>query len=92
MSTEELKINIAQRIFNISDEKILSKINDLLQSENIIGYRNDNSPIYESQFVQEMNVQQQRINSGKAKFYSSEEIRKRIIDENHLGFSRKNES
>ena len=47
MSTEELKINIAQRIFNISDQKILSKINDLLQSENIIGYRNDNSPIYD---------------------------------------------
>lgn len=85
MSTDELKINIAQRIFNISDEKILSKINDLLQSENIIGYRMDNSPIFERQYLLEMESQQESIKKGEAVFFTSDEIRKKIMNENHLG-------
>ncbi|MBA5628736.1 hypothetical protein [Moheibacter lacus] len=85
MSTDELKINIAQRIFNISDEKILSKINDLLQSENIIGYRTDNSPIFERQYLLEMESQQESIKKGEAVFFTSDEIRKKIMNENHLG-------
>ena len=85
MSTDELKINIAQRIFNISDEKILSKINDLLQSENIIGYRTDNSPIFERQYLLEMESQQESIKKSEAVFFTSDEIRKKIMNENHLG-------
>ncbi len=45
MKTETLKINITQRILNINDNKILSKIAKLLDEENIVGYDADGNPI-----------------------------------------------
>lgn len=85
MSTETLKLNIVQQIVGLSDIKILEKVNALLNSESIVGYTANGTPIYKSQYISEMEEQQERINNGTAKFYSSEEVRKRIIDANNLG-------
>ncbi len=85
MSTDELKINIAQRIFNLSDERILHKINEFLKAENVVGYNLHGSLIPEKMYIEEMEAQQERINQGTAKFYTSEEVQKKIMDENHLG-------
>lgn len=85
MNTEALKINLAKRIFEISDKEILEKINHLLQSENVVGYRPNGEPITESDFISEMDAQQERIKNGTAKFYTSEEVRKKILNESNLG-------
>ncbi len=85
MNTEALKINITQRILSISDGKILNKINDLLKSENIVGYTADGTPITETQFVAQMDKQQERIQNGSAKFYTTDEVRKKILNDNNLG-------
>lgn len=85
MNTEALKINLAKRIFEISDKEILEKINHLLQSENVVGYRQNGEPITESDFISEMDAQQERIKNGTAIFYTSEEVRKKILNESNLG-------
>lgn len=85
MNTEALKINIAKRIFEISDKVILEKINHLLQNESIIGYRPNGEPITEIDFISEMDAQQERIKNRTAIFYTSEEVRKKILDESNLG-------
>ncbi len=66
MNTEALRINITQRILNISDSKILNKINDLLKSENIVGYTAEGTPISETQFVTQMDEQQESIIKKKS--------------------------
>ena len=85
MNTEAFKINLAKRIFDISDERILEKINQLLKTESIVGYRPNGQPITESDFIAEMDAQQERIENGTAKFYSTEEVRQKILNEGNLG-------
>jgi GNAT superfamily N-acetyltransferase len=38
MSTEALKIEVAQQILSLSDESLLEKINELLNNETIVGF------------------------------------------------------
>lgn len=56
MSTETLQINLAQKIFNIWNENLLQKINNLINSDNIVGYELDGTPITVDQFVKEMDI------------------------------------
>lgn len=85
MKTETLKLNIVQQIIDLSDLKVLEKIRDLLKSESIVGYRVDGTPITKSQFMLEMTQQQEKINNGTAQFYTIDEVRKMVLDDNNLG-------
>lgn len=85
MNTETLKLNIVQQILNLSDTRILEQVKELLGSETIVGYRTDGTPITKNQFVAEMDEQQERIKKGEAQFYTTEEVRKKILDANSLG-------
>ena len=38
MVSNQLKINLTQRILNVNDTKILKKIAKLLDNENVVGY------------------------------------------------------
>lgn len=54
MSTETLKISLAQKILAISDSTLLQKVKTLIEKENIVGYDAKGKPIYESEYIKEM--------------------------------------
>ena len=79
MKTETLKINITQRILNINDNKILSKIAKLLDEENSVGYDTDGNPIPEKEYTKDIHEALDQLNEGKLETYSSEKVRKKIL-------------
>lgn len=79
MTTEALKINITQRILDLSDDKLLKKIAELLDVESVVGYEMDGSPIYENNYVNDINESLQLFREGKLETYSTDEVRKKII-------------
>ncbi len=84
MSTETLKISLAQKILGISDDLLLNKLKTLIESENIVGYAKG-KPIYESQYIKEMNKSIMAIKNGTATLYTTKEVRNNILNENNLG-------
>ena len=79
MKTETLKISITQRILNINDNKILSKIAKLLDEENIVGYDADGNPISEKEYTKDILEALHELNEKKLETYSSEDVRKKIL-------------
>lgn len=79
MTTEALKINITQRILDLSDDKLLKKIAELLDVESVVGYEMDGSPIYENNYVNDINESLQLFREGKLETYSTDEVRKKIM-------------
>lgn len=84
MSTETLKISLAQKILAISDNRLLNKVKSLIEKENIVGYNAKGKPIYESEYIKEMNESIKAIQNGTATLYTTEEVRKNIVDAHNL--------
>ena len=84
MGTETLKISLVQKILEVSDMSVLEKMNSILNSEEIIGYNAEGKAISKNQYIQEMDELNQQIKEGTAKFYTTDEVRKQIIDGNNL--------
>jgi len=84
MKTEALKINLAQRILSIADNSILEKINTLLNQKNIVGFDAKGKPISEFEYISDLNLINDEIDKGNAELFSSDEVRKMIIDGNNL--------
>lgn len=79
MKSEKLKINVAQRILDLSNDKLLKKISAILDAENVVGYNADGKPIFEKDYVNDVNSAIQEFNEGKMETYSSEEVKRRIL-------------
>ena len=79
MNTETLKIDVAQKILDLSDIKLLKKIAQLIEKENIVGYEVDGQPIYEKDYVNDINESLQSFCEGKLETHSTEEDRKQIL-------------
>jgi len=84
MDTKALKISLAQKILNITDNKLLEKLKNIIEKENIIGFDGEGKPITESQYIKEMDELLQNIKTGNEKLYSTAEIIKKITDEFNL--------
>jgi len=84
MGTEALRISLAQRILGIMDDSILKKIDLLLNQKNIIGYDTTGNPVTEDEYISDLNRINNEIDNGTAKLFSTEEVRKSIINENNL--------
>ena len=85
MSTETLKISLAQKILAISDSNLLQKVKTLIEKENIVGYDTKGSPIFESIYLKEMDKSIKAIENGTATLFSTEQVRKNILNANNLG-------
>lgn len=85
MSTDTLKITLAQKILAISDSNLLQKIKSLIEKENIIGYDAKGTPIFESFYLKEMDMSIEAIEKGTATLFSAEQVKKNILDANNLG-------
>ena len=81
MNTEALKINLTQRILDLYDVKLLQKITKLLDNEKIVGYTLEGNPIYEKDYINEINESLQLFREGKLETYTTEEIKKQILGE-----------
>jgi hypothetical protein len=79
MKSETLKISLAQRILDLSDLKLLKKIAQLLEAEHIVGYDAEGHPIYEKEYVSDINESLHLFREGKLETYSTEEVRKQIL-------------
>ena len=79
MKTETLKINLAQRILDLSDVKLLKKIAQLLETEHVVGYDTTGNPIYEKDYVADIENSLQLFREDKLETYSNEEVKKQIL-------------
>ncbi len=79
MNTEALKINITQRILNLDNDKILSKISRLLDKENVVGFDMYGNPISEKVYADDIHNALHLLAEGKLETYSSEEMKRKII-------------
>jgi len=84
VKTEKLKISLAQRILSLADNSILEKINKLLNQQNIVAYNFNGNPIIERDYISDLKKINKEIDDKSAIVFSSEELRKKIIDENNL--------
>lgn len=84
MDTKALKISLAQKILSISDIKLLEKLKNLIENENIIGYDSKGNPIPESQYLKEIEQLIKDIDNGKETLYSTDEVINFIVNENNL--------
>ncbi|KIA88873.1 hypothetical protein [Kaistella jeonii] len=86
MNTETLKINLAQRILSLNDLPLLEKIKNLLKADDdVIYYTVEGKPITKDEFISEMDEQQEDIKNGTAKFHTTDNVRKIVMNENSLG-------
>lgn len=85
MSTETLKISLAQKILAISDTSLLKKVKALIEKENIVGYDTKNKPIFENEYMNEMDKSINAIEDGTAILHTTKDLRKKIFDANNLG-------
>lgn len=79
MNTETLKINITQRILNLNSNAILSKIEQLLNEENVIGYDVIGNEILEKDYILDIEDALQSFENGNLDTYTSEEVKKKIL-------------
>ena len=84
MKTETLKINVAQRILSISDTRLLQKIQNLLDRENVFAYDAHGNPITESDYIKSLDQINTEIDNGTAELYSTNEVLRQIADDNKL--------
>lgn len=79
MKTDALKISLAQRILDLSDISLLKKIAQLLESEHIVGYDTEGNPIFEKEYVSDINESLQLFRDDKLETYTSEDVKKQIL-------------
>ena len=85
MSTETLKISLAQKILAISDNTLLQKVKTLIEKENVVGYDAKGNAIFESVYLKEMNKSIEAIENRTATLFTTEQVRKNIVNANNLG-------
>jgi len=81
MKSEKLKISVAQRILDLSNDKLLKKISDILDEEGIIGYDEDGNPVSEEELIADVNAVLKQLDEGTLETYSTEEVRRMIFED-----------
>lgn len=84
MKTEALKINVAQRILSISNKELLQKIKNLLDKENVFAYDANGNPITGSDYIEDLDAINKEIDGKTAKLYATDEVLRRVADDNKL--------
>lgn len=79
MKSEKLKINVAQRILNLSNDKLLKRISDILDEENVIGYDGKGNPVTHDEYISDIKSALLQFKEATLETYTSEEVRQRIL-------------
>jgi len=79
MKSEALKINVAQRVLGLSDDKLLKKISKILDEENIVGYDAEGNTVTHEDFMEDLEDTLQQLEDGTLETYTTEEVKKMIF-------------
>ncbi len=76
MDLEAAKINVMQKIMNVSKASLLDKISDILDEEMVVGYTTDGQPLTKNQYNERLLVAEKQIESGD--YITQEDLEKEI--------------
>ena len=74
MDIESTKLNVMQKIMQISKPALLEKIDKLLEEELVVGYTVEGSPLTKSAYESRISVAEEQFNSGQ--YMSQEDLEK----------------
>ena len=76
MDLQTAKLNLMQRIMNVSKASLLDKISNILDEEMIVGYTTDGKPLTREQYNERLLVAENQIESGD--YITQENLEKEI--------------
>ncbi|HYX09366.1 MAG TPA: hypothetical protein VE912_21720 [Bacteroidales bacterium] len=76
MDLQKAKINVMQKIMNVSKASLLDKINHILDEEMIVGNTTDGQPLTKSQYNERLLIAEKQIESGD--YISQEDLENEI--------------
>lgn len=76
MDLQAAKINVMQKIMNVSKTSLLDKINNILDEEMIVGYTTDGQPLTKNQYNERLLVAEKQIEAGD--YITQEDLEKEI--------------
>jgi hypothetical protein len=76
MDLQTSKINVIQKIMNVSKTSLLDKINSILDEEMIVGYTTDGKPLTKQQYNERLLIAEEQIESGD--YTTQEDLEKEI--------------
>jgi len=76
MDLKTAKINVMQKIMNVSKASLLDKISNILDEEMIVGYTTDGQPLTKNQYDERLLVAEKQIESGD--YITQEDLEKEI--------------
>jgi hypothetical protein len=84
MNTETLKISLVQRILSMRNNRLLQKINDLINSEDIVTYDSYGNALTEREYKRQLDEVIDEMESGKDKGLTTDEVFNNIKNAYHL--------
>lgn len=76
MDLQTAKINVMQKIMNVSKASLLDKISNILDEEMTVGYTTDEKPLTIKQYNERLLVAEKQIKSGD--FITHENLEKEV--------------
>jgi hypothetical protein len=64
MDLQTEKLNVLQKIMNLSEASLLSKISNILDEEMVVGYTPDGNPLNKKQYDERLLIAETQIESG----------------------------
>ncbi len=76
MDLQTAKINVMQKIMNVSKTSLLDKISNILDEEMVVGYTADGKPLTRQQYNDRLLFAEKQIESGD--YITQEDLEKEI--------------
>jgi hypothetical protein len=76
MDLQTAKINVMQKIMNVSKASLLDKISNILDEEMTVGYTTDGKPLTQKQYNERLFVAEKQIGAGD--YITHENLEKEI--------------
>jgi len=76
MNLQDTKINVMQKIMNVSTASLLDKINNILDEEMIVGYGIDGQSLTKEQYNKRLMLAEKQIKSGD--YLTQDDLEKEI--------------
>ncbi|MEM7548383.1 MAG: hypothetical protein AAF363_01815 [Bacteroidota bacterium] len=78
MDLQSAKLNVMQKIMNVSAESLIEKVDKLLEEEMIVGYTAKGKPLTKKEYNLRLREAEKQIKSGD--FISQEDLEKEAED------------
>jgi hypothetical protein len=76
MDLQTAKIQVMQKIINVSEASLLNKISTILDEEMIVGYTTDGIPLTRKQYNERLSLAEEQLKSGE--YIAQEDLEKEI--------------